>query len=550
MLYSFSYYVSSNFAISISSVALTDTIQAVIMVFSFIAIPAILSSSYYSWSELNSNTYPRPEFYNTPSKDFQLGMWQTNLIVISYFTLPQYVQRIYATESIKNLKISFSILTVSVWFTMLPVVYIGTIGVQILNNEDTSSPFTSIIATLLDLGGFARALGYIALTASIAAIMSTTDSLVIAISQLLTVEVLYPIWPNASPRKMSWAGRLASLVASGIALCIGLVWKDGITALISIQFPLSTQAMPAFLLGLYSKKREIHPWCIALGAIFSTIYVIAIIFGYIGREDNPVPIDAGLTGLAINCVLIGLLEVSRRMLSINVSAEEQKKKADDEEEQENTSTTTPLLFPHRPKWDTPALYRFGKTPLTSHLLWKSMEGINEPFANPWWVFLALISISICVPILPSNLPPIENQEGIPWWAQKMIYLNIIPFVILVVAVKNMPTSFPIDEEKIQNEGIDPDLVELTLHEKGMRQSYDGTNILVEQRRNSITELLSSLNQGVGNGDTSERAKSRRKLNALLHPLDGSETNKGTGDNDKGDEVSIHEPVINEESMDE
>jgi hypothetical protein len=123
-------------------------------------------------------------------------------------------------------------------------------------------------------------------------------------------------------------------------------------------------------------------------------------------------------------------------------------------------------------------------------------------------------------------------------------------VILVVAVKNMPTSFPIDEEKIQNEGIDPDLVELTLHEKGMRQSYDGTNILVEQRRNSITELLSSLNQGVGNGDTSERAKSRRKLNALLHPLDGSETNKGTGDNDKGDEVSIHEPVINEESMDE
>ena len=87
--------------------------------------------------------------------------------------------------------------------------------------------------------------------------------------------------------------------------------------------------MPAFLFGLYTKNRDIHPWCIALGAIFSTIYVIAIIFGYIGREDlNPVPIDAGLTGLAINCVLIALLEVSRRMLSINISAEEQKKKAD------------------------------------------------------------------------------------------------------------------------------------------------------------------------------------------------------------------------------
>ena len=276
-------------------------------------------------------------------------------------------------------------------------------------------------------------------------------------------------------------------------------------------------------------------------------------FGYIGREDNPVPIDAGLTGLAINVILVALLEVSRRLLSISISLEEQKKKADNEEEEQETSSTPPLLFPHRPKWDTPALNRFGKTPLTSHLIWKSMEGINEPFANGWWVFLALVSVSICVPILPSNLPTIENQEGIPWWAQKMIYMNILPFVILVIAVKNMPTSFPvIDEEKIQKEGIDPDLVELTLHEKGTRQSYDGTNVLVEQRRSSITELLSSLESDkvVDNEDSLERAKSRRKLSALLHPLDESESDKGIIDSDKENGIGVESAVVNEENMDE
>jgi len=308
--------------------------------------------------------------------------------------------------------------------------------------------------------------------------------------------------------------------------------------------------MPAFLLGLYTKNRDIHPWCIASGAIFSTIYVIAIMFGYIGREDNPVPIDAGLTGLAINVVLIALLEVSRRMFNISISLEEQKKKADNEEEEEQeTSSTPPLLFPHRPKWDTPALNRFGKTPLTPRLLWKSMENVNEPFANRWWIFLALVSLSICVPILPSDLPTIENQEGIPWWAKKMIYMNILPFVILVVAVKNMPTSFPIDEDF--KEDVDPDLVELTLHEKGMRQSYDGTNVLVEQRRSSITELLSSLesDKAVESKDSLERAKSRRKLSALLHPLDGSESDKGITDSDnKDDEVGIHEPVVDEGNM--
>ena len=276
-------------------------------------------------------------------------------------------------------------------------------------------------------------------------------------------------------------------------------------------------------------------------------------FGYIGREDNPVPIDAGLTGLAINVILVALLEVSRRLLSISISLEEQKKKADNEEEEQETSSTPPLLFPHRPKWDTPALNRFGKTPLTSHLIWKSMEGINEPFANGWWVFLALVSVSICVPILPSNLPTIENQEGIPWWAQKMIYMNILPFVILVVAVKNMPASFPvINEEKIQKEGIDPDLVELTLHEKGTRQSYDGTNVLVEQRRSSITELLSSLESDkvVDNEDSLERAKSRRKLSALLHPLDESESDKGIIDSDKENGIGVESAVVNEENMDE
>ena len=75
------------------SVALTDSIQAVIMVFSFVAVPTVLATRYYSWADLSSATYPRPEYYDTPSKNAQLGMWQTSMILMSYFTLPHYVQR-------------------------------------------------------------------------------------------------------------------------------------------------------------------------------------------------------------------------------------------------------------------------------------------------------------------------------------------------------------------------------------------------------------------------------------------------------------------------
>ena len=77
----------------LSSVAFTDSIQAVIMVFSFVAVPIVLATQYVSWSDLSSMTYPRPEFYEVPSKESQLGMWQTSIILVSYFTLPHYVQR-------------------------------------------------------------------------------------------------------------------------------------------------------------------------------------------------------------------------------------------------------------------------------------------------------------------------------------------------------------------------------------------------------------------------------------------------------------------------
>ena len=98
-------------------------------------------------------------------------------------------------------------------------------------------------------------LGYIALTASLAAIMSTTDSLINAISQLITMELFWPAFPNVSPRKIAWAGRITSLVSSCIALLIGIFWKDGITGLVAIQFPLSGKVDVRIIIGFGKLSR-------------------------------------------------------------------------------------------------------------------------------------------------------------------------------------------------------------------------------------------------------------------------------------------------------
>lgn len=81
----------------LSSVALTDAIQGFVMLLSFIMLPAIIKKNFGGWTVLDPDTYPRPDFYATPTKDQQWGMWQFALINMSFFTLPHFMQRNYVS---------------------------------------------------------------------------------------------------------------------------------------------------------------------------------------------------------------------------------------------------------------------------------------------------------------------------------------------------------------------------------------------------------------------------------------------------------------------
>ena len=131
----------------------------------------------------------------------------------------------------------------------------------------------------MDQGGFPKAVAIVAFTASLAAIMSTADSVIIAISQLVTAEIVYPMKPGISPSQIARLGRVASAFTVALALAVGLLWDGGVSDLVQIQFPISMMAMPTFLWGLYSsEKYDLHPWCQAIAIMVSTTYVILIYF--------------------------------------------------------------------------------------------------------------------------------------------------------------------------------------------------------------------------------------------------------------------------------
>ena len=466
----------------LSSVALTDSIQGVVMLVSFIALPIIIKLNFGGWTDLDPETFPRPELYETPSADAQWKFWQFSLVNFSFFTLPHFIQRTYAAKDLVSLKTAYSVVVVGPWILMLVGIFIGTVGIQMLDGADVASPFTSILEEVMSLGGFSKFVGVIAFTASLAAIMSTADSLIIAASQLLTVEVLYPISKAKSPSMMTWMGRGVSTFIVLIALLVGIFWDQGINDLGAIQFPITMQGVPTFLFALFatSKATDIHPWCLATSAWVSVAYVFGIYFGYLRLSEDPAPIDAGITGVAIQMVLLVVLESTRRLLFPEGPQEMQK--------------VDQLWYPDRWAADVPCTKRFGDRPLTPGMMWKMMEGVHEPMTNVYFVAFMLLSVSLVTPLVPSGIPSsLEDVvviNGLPWWAFKSILMCLIPYGMGLYVVLRMPNSFPILKQ--EPSALEADLVELSLEELGRRTSYDETNLSAALRRSSLRNSLQAL----------------------------------------------------------
>lgn len=347
-----------------------------------------------------------------------------------------------------------------------------------------------------------------------------------------------------------------------------------------IQFALSAQAAPAFLIGLFSYNRttDAHPWCIAAGAWTAALFVVVFYFGYTDRNgDSAKPIGSGEVAFVLQLVVIYSLEAMRRLVGVGGASSKSLNKAaittsttasavsKDEEAESGTDRDVPkvkvssddtgtssdnkrddstnvvsvedgktndknpssdvplLLYSERPTWDVPKLSRFGDgtAPLTPAMLWRAMEGVNEPLANPWWCFLMFFSISMCTPIVAGMEPPLMTSatgqsffanapavvNGLPWWVFKITLFCVIPTVLLLVAIMSTPNQFPeSEEEKIVasgdddkkninnnmamiNDRWDANLVEMTRDEMGRRTSYDETNEWIQRRRSSISQYL-------------------------------------------------------------
>ena len=222
---------------------LTDAIQGFVVVLSFIMLPSIIKKNFAGWTDLDPSTYPFPTFYQNPTADQQWLFWQFACAHFGFFSLPHFVQRTYAARDIKSLKYGHMLLSIGPRFTLFVGTFVGTVGVQMLEGQRVANPFAAILEEVMLLGGFSECVGVVAFTASLAAIMSTADSLIIAISQLITSDVVYPFKPAATPVQITWIGRSVSLFSTIIAASNERFWDEGkpnLNSLVEIYIPTLT----------------------------------------------------------------------------------------------------------------------------------------------------------------------------------------------------------------------------------------------------------------------------------------------------------------------
>jgi hypothetical protein len=306
------------------------------------------------------------------------------------------------------------------------------------------NPFAVILEQVMLLGGFAKVVGVLAFTASLAAIMSTADSLIIAISQLVTARRMLSIHSNQQQLLFKLRG------LDVLYPCFRQLWLRSSHSygtreltLAPIQFGISFQACPPFIVGLLfapSHRCDIHPWNLAGGAWVGVVVVFPMYFGYVNVVPNPRPINGGVLAFGCRLATTFLLECARRLAvdrkNRSVFSPGQPEMADTEKQTLDEMTAD---FTNRPAWDSPEMQRFGHHPLTpAFLLWELVEDIKEPMTNIWACGFLFLVACMLTPLVPENKPPFDEQNGefvyepatfngLPWWAFKIILLGIIPY---------------------------------------------------------------------------------------------------------------------------
>ncbi|MCS5624368.1 MAG: sodium:solute symporter family protein, partial [Candidatus Marinimicrobia bacterium] len=292
------------------SVAWTDVIQGILLLLGVVFI-FVLVQVYYGGlisSQIKTNT----DFWAPPDWS-EKRLWFSTIIILfaGISVYPHAIQRIYSAKDEISLKRSLQIMVFMPFVTTLFIITVGIVGASQFpgfSGRDTEHITLLILSDLAQKNPVVSPVLVLFISAAIAAIMSTVDSALLAISSLSTQDIYRRIKPQSNEKTLTYLGKVFSWVIMALAAVLAIYLPQTIWRLMEIKLELLCQISPAILIGIHLKNLDKH---MILSGILSGTGVALFIIGsnMLGFQipAKPWGIHAGVWGLLVNCMVVFIL---------------------------------------------------------------------------------------------------------------------------------------------------------------------------------------------------------------------------------------------------
>ncbi|HCK12013.1 MAG TPA: sodium:pantothenate symporter [Candidatus Latescibacteria bacterium] len=294
------------------SVAWTDAIQGILLLLGCIVIFVAIQIQYGGLSKATAILAAQsPTLLEAPNATATLTWLSTIAIIfLGVPFYPQAIQRIYAARSAQSLKRAFQVMVFMPLVTTFFIFYIGIVSAAHIPGLDRAASDTVALQMLNALSHGLPSLNWMLVlfvAAVVAAIMSTVDSALLAISSIVTQDIYRPRRPSAPQARLTAVGKISSWAIMAVAAALAIVLPQTIWRLTEIKLELLCQVAPAVYLGIHMP--HLSHRSIFLGMLSGTLLTILLMSAHwLGFDisTKPFGIHAGIWGVTLNFYFVWL----------------------------------------------------------------------------------------------------------------------------------------------------------------------------------------------------------------------------------------------------
>ncbi|MGH9334323.1 MAG: sodium:solute symporter family transporter, partial [Vicinamibacteria bacterium] len=304
------------------AVAWTDTVQGVMLFAGLLALLFAVAPWPSDWLRLtewlNQNA---PEKTAVPSGELCLRWLGTVLLIgFSGAIYPQAIQRLYAARSTRALKRSLQLMVFMPLVTVTVVVLVGLVGIQRfpgLEGVAADQLMPAFLREWAQVSTWSYLIAVLIVSGTLAAIMSTADSVLLSLSSILSKDILgKTVLSGAGEKRLTMTGKLLSWIIMGVLAVVAFSPRITLWGLIEFKMELLIQISPLFFLGTTWSRLQTRP--ALLGLLLGSAAAVGFTFAGI---DSIGGLPSGVVAWALNLVVAVGLSIWTEPRRVPIAAE-------------------------------------------------------------------------------------------------------------------------------------------------------------------------------------------------------------------------------------